>query len=81
VTALQHPGGYPTQRWLTNLYVTDSHLIGIPTNASAGDYVIGIDVFNCASTCTDQNRLTFFDDEGANLGQTLVLPDTLTLAP
>lgn len=80
MTPLQHPGGYPTQRWLTNLYVRDFHRIEIPTDIPPGDYMLGIDVFNCTNVCTDQNRLTFFNDEGGNLGQTLLLPDTLRLS-
>ena len=78
-TTLRHPGGYPTQRWLTNLYVTDHYQIDIPNEVNPGDYALGIEVFNCPTTCTPQNRLTFFNNAGVNLGQTLILPVTLTL--
>jgi hypothetical protein len=78
---MRHPGGYPTQRWLTNRYITDPYSIPIPANINPGDYAIGVEVFNCSSNCTSQNRLTFFDDAGTTLGQTLILPVVLTVEP
>jgi hypothetical protein len=80
-TTLRHPGGYPTQRWLTNLYVTDRFEIDILNSVSEEYYVLGIEVFNCTTNCTDQNRLTFFNSEGANPDQILILPPSITIIP
>jgi len=63
---LRHPGGYPTQRWLTNVYVTDPYRLTIP---EAADYAAVIEVF-----APNGSRITFFGENGSTIGQTLVLP-------
>lgn len=74
-------GNYPSQRWLTNRYVTDLYSLRIPDHLQPGAYGVAIQVFNCAATCVPENRLTFFNESGSAVGQALVLPSVLTLVP
>ncbi|MBC7814372.1 MAG: glycosyltransferase family 39 protein [Burkholderiales bacterium] len=78
---LRDPGDYPTRRWNTNQYVRDNYLISTPPEIPGGTYLIAIDVYTCAPDCLRENRLTFFDTIGGYLGQTLVLPTLVTIAP
>lgn len=80
VTDLRHPGYYPTRRWLTNRYVTDTYQLSLPQDTAPGEYAFAVEVFDCPDECSASNRLTFFSQNGETLGQTLVLPDTVTLA-
>jgi hypothetical protein len=79
ITPLHHPGGYPTQRWLTNRFVTDTYLLDLPLNLRPGSYALAVEVYNCTADCTPENRLTFFDQNGGAQGQSLVLPEALTV--
>lgn len=75
----RHPGHYPTQRWLTNRYVTDRYRLTLPEAAAPGGYTLSLEVFDCTISCAPQNRLTFFDQEGEYIGQTLALITDLTV--
>lgn len=75
--AFHHPGGYPTQRWNTNRYVTDSYRLPLDPSMPRGDYQVVIEVAACTPACLPQNRVTFFDITGRNLGPLLYLPPQL----
>lgn len=62
----RHPGGYPTRRWRTNLYVTDTHQFDLP---GTGSYAAQVEVLTPAGT-----RITFFAPDGSAFGGELVLP-------
>ena len=78
-TPLRHPGGYPTQRWLTNRFVTDTYSIDVPLSTEPGDYVLSVEVYDCSASCAPENRLTFFGQNGESLGQALLLPEPLSV--
>ena len=70
-SSLRAPGYYPTSRWRTFMFVTDSYDISLPADIPPGDYEIGLEIYNCSPNC-DQH-LTFFDSAGRNIGQTTYL--------
>jgi hypothetical protein len=74
----RYPGGYPTRRWTPNRFVRDPHAI-LPLDALPGDYRIAVEVYICDPRCLPDNRVTFFDTSGAAIGQTLLLPETITV--
>jgi hypothetical protein len=73
-STIQHPGGYPSRRWLTNHYISDHHRLTLPETASDLPVAAHVEVFDCATICTEQNRISFYDAQGAFIGQTLTLP-------
>lgn len=79
-TPLRHPGGYPTRRWLTDRYVADPYRIPIPADVAPGQYLIGLEVFDCDQSCDNAPRLTFFADDGTQIGSVIVLPPVVTIA-
>lgn len=76
-----HPGGYPTTRWNTNRYVSDSYHLLLDPAIPRGDYQVAIEVAACTPDCLPQNRVTFFDVTGRNLGPVLYLPPSLHIEP
>jgi hypothetical protein len=76
-----YPGSYPTRRWTTNRYVRDYHNISLTSGIIPGTYQIAIEVYNCDSECSQSDRLDFFDQNGQLIGQTLLLPTLITVAP
>jgi hypothetical protein len=74
-----HPGGYPTTRWNTVRYVADSYRLRLDPTMPRGDYQVVIEVAACTPDCLEQNRVTFFDVSGRNLGPMLYLPPSLHL--
>lgn len=78
-TDLAHPGGYPTRRWLSNRFVRDYHSLYLP-NVVPGNYQIAVEVYSCEQTCAPEDRLTFFDESGQTIGQTLLLPAVLQVS-
>jgi hypothetical protein len=77
----QQPAGFSIQRWLTNLYVLDQHNFDLPDNIQPAQYGINIEVFECeqSSQCQDASRLTFFDSQGVQIGQEVLLPTIITI--
>lgn len=78
---LRYPGGYPTRRWRTNAYVRDNYNILLTPTLRSGEYQIAVEVYSCNTECSRANRLHFFDAQGVEMGQTLILPTILTVAP
>ncbi len=78
-TAMHAPGNYPTQRWLVGHYVGDHFDVPIPPDIPAGQYLIGVEAFDCQGDCAPEDRLTFFDAAGNDTGQVLLLPTLLTI--
>ncbi|HEX2906640.1 MAG TPA: 6-pyruvoyl-tetrahydropterin synthase-related protein [Phototrophicaceae bacterium] len=78
-TDFHHPGHYPTQRWNTNRYVPETYEFTIDPALPSGSYSAIIEVYACDTECLPQNRLTFFNTTGRNLGPVLSMPDTLTI--
>lgn len=78
-TDYRTPGGYPTRRWLTYRYVSDRYQIALSDSIIPGDYLVAIEVYACDPECSTNQRLTFFDGQGRNLGQVLLLPTTITI--
>lgn len=78
-TALHAPGNYPTRRWLVGRYVGDRFDVPIPGDIPAGQYLVGVEAFDCQGECTPGDRLTFFDAAGNDAGQVLLLPTLLTV--
>jgi len=79
--ALHHPGGYPTPRWLTNAYIADQ-LRGLSTaELIPGEYNFALEVFQCRTdeSCDTENRLSFFDANGASVGRLLILPPLIII--
>ncbi len=76
-TQLRTPGQYPTSRWRTYLYVRDEYRIPLRTDLPAGDYRIGVEVFECSPECS--NRVTFFNISGQNIGRKLILPTPVSI--
>ncbi len=74
-TPLRAPGHYPTRRWRTFRYVTDTYHLTLPN--TAGIVQFQIEAFECNPNCND--RLTFFDDQGGNLGPALTLPPQVVI--
>ncbi|MBI5669176.1 MAG: hypothetical protein HZC41_14320 [Chloroflexi bacterium] len=73
-----HPGGYPTRRWNTSRYVSASYVLPLNRAMPPGPYQVALEVFACTPDCLPQNRVTFFDATGRNIGPVLYLP-TLTV--
>jgi hypothetical protein len=78
-TDFRTPGGYPTRRWLTYRYVSDPYQIALSDSIIPGDYQLAIEVYACDITCEPNQRLTFFDAQGRNMGQVLFLPTSITI--
>jgi hypothetical protein len=78
---LRYPGGYPTRRWRTNAYVRDAYNILLASTLRPGEYHIAVEVYRCNPECSRANRLFFFNAQGVEIGQTLILPTTLTVRP
>lgn len=70
-------GDFPTIRWPRNRYISHTTTMTTSINAVSGEYRIALQVFSCDKGCTNQTFLTFFDATGANLGNTLYLPDII----
>ncbi len=75
------PGNYPTPRWSTARLVRDDYALAIPDDAPAADAIVRIEVIACDNVCDPATRLTFFDSNGAVLGQTLELSTRVSIAP
>jgi hypothetical protein len=73
------PASYPTRRWRTYAYVTDSYTLDLSETIVAGDYQLAVEVFVCDPTCDPDQRLTFYNAAGISVGQTLILPTTVTV--
>ncbi len=71
---IQHPGGFPTRRWASTRYVTDFHRFILPESAQTTPVAARVEVYDCSTVCTPDNRITFFDTQGLAIGQTLTLP-------
>ncbi len=80
-TETHPPGLYPTRRWLTRLYVADTHAITISDTAVPGEYQIAIELMTCNPECTPNTRATFADTTGTPVGAVLILPTTVQIAP
>ena len=76
-TTFREPGGYPTMRWLPNLYVPDSYSIRLGETIPVGRYSPTLEV--CPADCTAGSRLSFTREDGGAYGQVLVLPIILTV--
>ncbi|MBN8635435.1 MAG: glycosyltransferase family 39 protein [Anaerolineae bacterium] len=63
----RHPGGYPTRRWLTNLYVADRYTLSVPPDQPA---TLSVEVLT-----STQAPLTFFASNGLTIGS--AMPITL----
>jgi hypothetical protein len=77
---LHHPGNYPTRRWKTGLYVTDSYDLPLPLNITPGNYQINVEVYTCNPDCTSDGQATFFNNNGEILGTKLTLPTLLAVS-
>ncbi len=75
----RHPGGHPTRCWNTNRYVSDVYHLPLVPAMPPGEYQVAVEVYACKPECLPQNRVTFFDATGRNLGPVLYLPTTLTV--
>lgn len=78
-TSLRHPGGYPTRRWSANQYVRDPYRLELPETLDAGQYRLGVEVYDCDAVCTLDDRLLFFDSQGQLQGVLLLLPATIQI--
>lgn len=78
-TDFRTPGGYPTRRWLTYRYVTDKYQITLSDSIIPGDYQIAVEVYTCDMTCDPAQRLIFFNAQGLNMGQVLLIPTSITI--
>lgn len=77
------PGGWPTSYWQENRYVQDTYWIVVPEEIPEGEYKITVQV-TCESrstllTCAETIPLQVFDARGRPLGDSAVLPITLTV--
>jgi hypothetical protein len=80
VSPVRHIGGLPSQRWATQRLVVDPYSIELPSTLPTGNYAIAVDVFACLNQqCNEENRLAFFDAQGASLGERIVLPQNLVI--
>ncbi len=77
-----HPGGYPTNRWVTNRYITDVETLTLPDSLAPGEYDLAVEVSACAprDPCTVMDRLTFFSADGGLYGAILRLPVIVTVS-
>jgi hypothetical protein len=73
------PGGYPTRRWRTYTYVTDTYQIPLSETMIPADYQVAVEVFPCSESCDPDERLTFYNPSGISVGQTLILPAIVTV--
>lgn len=78
-TALRYPGFYPTRRWNTRQYVNDEYRLRLEKNIPSGNYQIHVEAFDCAETCTTDERLEFYNITGQALGEDLTLPTLITI--
>jgi hypothetical protein len=76
---LRSPGGYPTRRWLSNHYVSDPYTLALSPTLTPGNYRIAVELYDCPTTCSAENRLTFFDSVGRDLGPVLILPTVIAV--
>jgi hypothetical protein len=79
-TDFQHPGGYPTRRWLPNRYISDVYRFTLSPRLIPGDYQIALEVYRCVPTCSEGTPITFFDNDGNLLGFTFTLPTLITIS-
>ncbi len=68
VAPARSPGGYPTRRWLTNLYVADRYEFDVPSE--------GIDTLAVEVLTSAQAHLTFFASNGLTIGSQLPIAIT-----
>lgn len=73
------PGHYPTRRWRTYAYVTDTYQIALSETIVPGDYQIAVEVFTCNPTCDPDQRLTFYNASGVSVGPMIILPAIVTI--
>jgi hypothetical protein len=78
-STLRSPGFYPTSRWRTYRYVQDRYAFPLPPSMTPGEYQVLVEVFDCNPDCDHTNRQTFFSISGANVGQSLALPQPVTV--
>ena len=78
-TTWRTPAAYPTSRWRTYQYVSDDFTIPLSPTIIPGKYQIAIEVLDCNIACNDTERLSFFNADGAFIGQTLILPTTIQI--
>ncbi len=77
----QHPGNYPTTRWINFAYVKDTHRLTLSPTIPPGTYQIAVEIGICDPECLDMRRLTFVGPDNQQYGQILTLPSTITLLP
>lgn len=77
LTPFQHPGGFPTRRWLTGLTVLDRYQLRLPELIPTGRYQIGLELNDCTPTCEVGGSVTFFNVDGSALGTIVRLPAPL----
>jgi hypothetical protein len=63
-----NPGGYPTDRWGTELYVWDEYELDLPQDLPAGDYVLSAGLY----LLEEGTRLAVRDAAGNALGDSYV---------
>jgi hypothetical protein len=85
----RHPGQIPVSQWpqwpLLENYVRDTYYLRVDPNALAGEYNIVIQLGRCGqfslSACDTITPLFVYDGRGSRLGQEIVLPVRITVAP
>ncbi len=73
------PGNYPTRRWHTGLFVTDTYTLLIPPDTPPGNYQIRVELSTCNPDCTSGGHVTFFNIDGQMIGTTLILPTLMVV--
>jgi hypothetical protein len=64
-----NPGGLPTSRWSTDMYVWDTHRLQTRSATPPGEYTLEVGLY----TREDGRRLPVIDEEGNVTGETVVL--------
>lgn len=78
-TDFQMAGQYPTSRWETTRFIRDQYTLTVPEGIPLGDHLIGVEIFACRTNCLDNQRIIFFDNNRQSIGQTLYLPNTISI--
>ena len=70
-----NPADTPTKRWALDRYIRDVHTLVLPAILPAGQYHVYVGLWNDATS----ERFLAYDQAGVLLGESIVLPDIITV--
>jgi hypothetical protein len=64
-----NPGDFPTRRWPLDKYVSDEHILHLPSDLPPGSYTVSVGLWNAAEGW----RLPLFDPDEVQIGDNFLL--------